>query len=587
MTDLFAIIQKNRGWSNDFLNHLDDNDHPEIKDMSVLVARLHGHHVQGEQIVIIPDFDTDGITSGVIGFAALAEMGFNVGLYQPDYHRGHGVTPADIDAVLTDYPHAAAVLTCDVGITAHEGVNYAKSKGLAVYITDHHMETEGRVAADVVVDPSRVDDTYPTKGICGAHVMYQLVETYARTHAPHNLGAIQMLKVLAGLGTVADVMPMIKENRQLVRDALSLTRLLFPELTYHGPDPQKATLVTITRTQNHHPVFLSVIEGTAVLLAEFARLGKLRDVKDVNEGFYGFYLAPALNSIRRIDGDIADAFGIFLSPDRANCARRVIDGNERRKQMVLEYREAIDNTVQPFAPYIYLVDAPTGMLGLLANNLMADSGLPTVVLRAPEAELENITGTPGGSARSPMWFPLNTVVNDAGYRAAGHEHACGVSVPTISEVEGLYELFANAVPATQKQLQASGEMDRLTSADLVLGWGPDAEGDPDDNESIRFLIHRLAALQPFGHGFEEPVIELEVDLRYAVVSTMGRENQHLRITTLNGTKCLWWNKGHLAEKIINDATLKQSPVIRFQGKFSLNTFRGKTNTDFIINDQRS
>lgn len=587
---LYHLIRERRGWTNEYIREINDPSHPELKDMDLLVQKLHELRLSGEQLVVVPDFDVDGITSGVIGLAGFAELGFNVGLYLPDYKRGHEFGPIDVEEVLHQHPQAKALITCDVGINAHAGVRAAREKDLLVFITDHHLETEGRVEADVVIDPSRTDETYPNKGICGAHVIYQVIRAYASEHQPEKLDDIDLLRLFAGIGTVADVMPLLYENRKLVKDSISLARLLYvaPEGDTRDReaelevDPNKSTLMALLRNSAHHPLFVSAFEGMGEVLAAFTRRRKLRDVTGIDAGFYGFYMAPALNSIRRIDGDLSDAFGTFFGKTKELCFERVLEGNDRRKELVAEYIERIQSDDQPFAPHIYLTEAPAGVLGLLANNLMQVSGKPTIVLHRPGHAGERISG----SARAPMWYPLNSIVNELGegFAAIGHEQACGIRAPDATRIQDLADSLEETSAAVFAELLASGELAEMDKVDLEIGSHEDADCDITEIEELIETVGRLQTLEPFGHGFEEPSVRLVVDLANVTFKTIGAEKQHLAIVLSSGIKCLWWNRADMLLELQERAQDPSPGASQAQlaGKLSVNMFMGNVSLDFIV-----
>jgi single-stranded-DNA-specific exonuclease len=185
-------------------------------------------------------------------------------------------------------------------------------------------------------------------------VLYQVIEAWAQAYMPSKMDSVHKLKLFAGIGTVSDVMPLLFENRQLVRDSLSLARLIY---TAPPADPEEeidinsSTLMTLLRAGGHNPVFVAAFEGFAMPCGN-SQGGKLRSVADLNEGFYGFYLAPAFNAARRINGSMSDCFGVFVSdtPEKkAACMQRVIEGNELRKELTVTHLEAIENSDQPLA----------------------------------------------------------------------------------------------------------------------------------------------------------------------------------------------------------------------------------------------
>jgi single-stranded-DNA-specific exonuclease len=422
--DLFSLLRARRGWTDEYLTAIDQPDHDTLMDLDRMLVELKRIHDSQELLVVVPDFDMDGITSGVLGYAGLSELGFNVTLHIPDYNRGHDVTTADITEVYSQYPAVKAIITCDGGVNSHEGIALARSLGITTLVTDHHVELSPGSNADVTVDPARINETYANPGICGAHVLYQVLEAWSYKYLPRKLDSVRMLKLFAGIGTVSDVMPLLYENRQLVRDSLSLARLLYvapPADPEKEVDINSTTLMTLLKAGGHNPVFVAAFEGFSIALREFTRVGKLRSISDINEGFFGFYLAPAFNAARRIGGSMSDCFGVFIAPtpeQKAACMQRVIEGNELRKELTIQHLEEIESSDQPLAPYVYFSEAPAGMLGLIAAQLMQRTGRPTVVVHRAADDSQPT----GGSARSPFWFPIIETMTAAGFTAIGHEN---------------------------------------------------------------------------------------------------------------------------------------------------------------------
>ena len=579
---LITTLRERRGWSDEFLYDLNNPHHDMLMSMSDMIKALRRIHKKQSHLIVLPDFDMDGITSAVIGYAGFSELGFNVSLYRPTYTRGHGVTITDIDEIMNRFPTAEAIITCDVGINDHEGIDYAKSKGLEVLVTDHHKEGPSRTKADVIVNPARFDETYALTGICGAHVLYQVVHTYARVAQPHKRETIELLRLFAGIGTVADVMPMLKENRKLTKDSYFIARMLYADPEIH--QVEDAPLLKILKVENHHPVFYSAFEGMAVALREFALKGKLRMADDIDAMFYGFYLAPAFNAIRRTEAELDDAFEVFFGTNKYAPMERIFENNEKRKQLVACLTEEIRTSERPYAPFIYLTHATSGMMGLLANTLMRISGLPTVVLGYPGSRNEK-----GGSARSPEWYPLNSRVNGLCERAEaiGHENACGVRVQSIEDIPHLAAFLEEDSTLVFQELMASGTLSELESSDLTFGTTPDVDGDIDDTDSIFELIAFIESMKPFGEAIPEPVMGIKTDLKSCRFDLLPRaregediEQKHLRITLPNGMKCLWWNHAHMLERLSADGASKAT----IQGRFEINTFMGNTSIDLIVTD---
>lgn len=576
-TTLFELLRTRRGWTDEYLAEIEDPHYTDLQGMDEMVATLHSLKRAGKKIVVVPDFDMDGISSGVLGYAGLCEMGFDAGLYVPDHRRGHDVTAEAIDEMLGQFPDAAAIITCDCGINSNAAMEHAKSKGLLTLVTDHHVELPPGSSADVAVDPARIQEDYPHPGICGAFVLYQVLMAYASAHARHKVGDVSMLKLFAGLGTVSDVMPLRYENRQVVKDSLSLARLLHsaPGISY---DPESSILMQLLRAQDHAPQYLDAFEGFAHVLATFHDTGKLRSVTDLNEGFYGFYLAPAFNSIRRINGSMYDAFGAFFhttASDKRAAADRVLAGNELRKEMVIGYLEELESRDQPLAPQVYLTSAPAGMLGLLASRLCSETGGPVAVLN--ERSLS-------GSARSPFWFPIIEEMTGAGFRAVGHENACGVSVSGPGDLEPFAEALAEAAERVHAQAVLDGSLKEAAATDLVIGDHSGADADLAALDELLEFVQHVDALAPYGHGFAKPTVSIALKLSECNVSSLGKDAKHVKITARSGLALLWWNA---ADKLMALREIASDPIssaVEFKASLSINEFRGNLSVQAFVDD---
>lgn len=592
--DLFGLLCQRRGWTDDYLASIENPDHDELLDMDLMIEALHEARTTGQKITIAPDFDMDGISSGVLGYAGLSELGFDVELHLPDYRRGHNLSPEDIEEIAQRFPDTKVLLTCDGGVNSHDGVAAARAKGWKTLVTDHHEELEPGSTADVTVNPCRLDETYSNPGICGAHVLYQVLEAYARMHDPYKLWEIRLLRLFAGLGTVSDVMPVLYENRQLVRDSLSICRLLWvappkPNGPYGDAEPhlidvENSTLMQLLRIDEHHPVFISAFRGFALMLKAFTQTGKIRDVDSIDEGFYGFYLAPAMNSPRRTGEPLEPCFSVFIAPtpeEMLEAAQIVIAGNEMRKELVIEHFAELTDGDQPLAPWVFFSKAPAGMYGLLANKMMHRTGHPTVVVNRPISPSDFVSG----SGRAPGWFDIiSSLEPHEGLSAIGHQQACGVKVERAELLDELIKVLQEATEVALLDVDQDAPR-----GDLVLGPDEDCDADFDDLDPLFEFVHRTESLRPFGHGFTAPVVEIAIEPMGLRVDRIGTERQHLRLVTRNGLSCLWWN---VAEeqyepltRLVHQASRTQSnSTLRFTAKLQLNTFRGETRLQAVIDE---
>lgn len=597
--ELFTRVRERMGWTDQYLKSINSPEHPLLKDIDQMSMALEILRTSDKEITIVPDFDTDGICAGMILYAGLNEIGLTTNLHIPDYHLGHEIQPTVIDAVRQQFPNTSAIITCDAGTNSTAALNHANDIGLITLVTDHHVE-EAKSLAHILVNPNRLDETYPNREICGAHVAYQVVERYASLYRPGALSAITWLKTFAGIGTVADVMGLVYENRDLVREALMFTRLLTttPEPAptykkvkskYEEPDEfddiditidKTPTLLSMLRSQNHHPVYMRAFEGLAMLLEE---LGTTHE--RVDEQLYGFSVAPAFNATRRIDGDYRTGFAVFTAdtPDEQRAAaQRLVEYNVQRKTQVRMILSEILESDQPWAPYVFPTDALPGMLGLIAQNLMLMHGHPVAVVRI------HVDGSCSGSMRSPTWFPVIeqlSSLGDPNIGAQGHEFACGVHAPSP---QALHDALATLVPKRKDEVIAeTGILVHSDPAALVLGTSPDADAPLHEIKAITQYMSAVKELAPFGHGFPAPPVDMVINLVTCSIYTMGDQKQHLKIITPEGVALLWWNRSDLAP-LLNERKSRIDPadtVCRLRVTLSLNTFAGRTTLQGIVDHE--
>lgn len=596
--DLFNRVRERMGWTDQYLKEINDPHHPLLKDIDRMVMALEMMRAQGQEITIVPDFDTDGICAGTILYAGLSEMGVKTNLHVPDYHLGHEIQPSVIETVMQQFPRTAAIITCDAGTNSRDALTYANHIGLLTFVTDHHVE-EGKSLAHILINPNRGDEAYPNKEICGAHVAYQLVERYASVYHSDALSSITWLKTFAGIGTVADIMGLVYENRNLVREALMFTRLLIatpePSYTprkksrYEEPDEfdglsldidRTPTLLSMLRSQNHHPVYMRAFEGMNLLLQA---IGATHD--RVDEQLYGFSVAPAFNATRRVDGDYTTGFAVFTADTREEqkkAAERLVEYNETRKQQVREILSDIMGSDQPWAPYVFVTDALPGMLGLIAQNIMLMHGHPVAVVRI------HPDGSCSGSMRSPTWFPVIeqlASLQDPNIGAQGHEFACGVRARSPQQ---LYDALATLVPQQRDAVIAqTGVLTHSDPAALVLGTAPDTDAPLDEIRAITQYMDKVKELAPFGHGFPAPPVDVVINLSVCSIHTMGDHKQHLKLITPEGVALLWWKRSDLAPHLTErkNSVDAADMMCRLRVTLGLNTFAGRTTLQGIVDHE--
>ena len=561
MNHLMELVLAHRGLTEADLLSYDDPRRGELKDVDVLCGRLADIRREGKKITIIPDFDMDGIMSGTVGYAGLSELGFNVELFIPNPSDKYGFRAEQIDRLLEEHPGTEVIITCDTGIGCTDGAEYAVSKGIEVLITDHHLEKEDATArqwATVTVDPYAIGEEYAHPDICGAHVLWQCLYRFATLYGSvKDVERIWKLRIFAGVGTISDIMPVLYENRKLVRDAVDITRE-----TWVAGKPFVDFLDGASEPYKH------AFRGLYAAIKSLSNAGKLRGgPDDLNEEVFGFLLSPVFNSVKRLDGDMERAFGVFFGDKQFDDMHYLIELNEERKRIANEKFDELLHGDNPYAPFCYISDAPAGIMGLLATKMLSETGYPCVVVA------QNKNGTFSGSGRSPKWYPFNTRASAEGFRVSGHEGAFGCG---FGGTEDLDRLVAFLTEDVEKEREAhAGEL--VEDTDFVIA--PDGSGDVGiDMEMFLDFVDELESYRPFGSGFEMPQAMVDFDAESASWFTMGRDGSHLKAVLPQGFEVICWGEG---ARLANGK--KPTGRIQISGKLSANTYLGVRKAQFSGN----
>ena len=539
---------RKRGFTDDILKKIEDGRHTALDNLQIMCQRLHEIKLAHKHIVLIPDFDFDGISSGSCGYAGFCELGFYFSLYLPNVDR-YGFGPEDIDAILLKWPDTKVIMTCDVGITCISAIKYAKSLGLEVLITDHHVGKFDN-GADVVIDPAAINSTYSNvfghSDICGAYVMWSLLVSYAKMYDHSKLNAMERLIVFAGFGTVSDIMPMVCENRVAVKDSLHILQWLMP---YDDIINEYATFENYVATplSGYHDLgdsyqYRSAFYGLQLIMWYFKSEKHLHH-KNIDEDFFGFTLAPMFNSIKRMGADINLAFGVFFDKEHAfQYLSELYDLNEKRKKLVDELMVNLSDIPQPFAPFIYLSDASAGVLGLLASKLLKATGLPTIVVnRTPSCD-----GKLHGSGRSPLNYNFMDAIHRLQISSnlidiKGHPYAFGATLPANDDL--LSCLYMTLYTDTMSIVEEISSTDPLESADFIIGSDSDCDVDFDVFTLDDYLTE-IQSFKPFGHGFFRPNIAIKLtkeDMKSCPWFIIGKESQHVKFCQDEGLDIIIWD----------------------------------------------
>lgn len=583
MNELIRISFGKMGYDYDFLTAISKPEYGPgyvFKGEAEICLALRDLRASKGRVVVLPDFDMDGIAAGTVLHAGLSLLGFRTSLYKPVPNNGYGFKQGDIDAIVHSWPDVKAILTCDVGIAADFAVAYAASFGIRVLVTDHHIEKPGRrVDAEAVMDPCRYDETAPFRGVCGAWVAWHLVTTFAAL-AGNDLQRrlCRKLVLFVGLGSCGDLMPMVHDTRLAVLESVKEFRELMAAeslAAYFGCDDASLP-----------EAYAAPFDNMKALHAFLAGFGKA-DEKSVTDEDYSFLYCPMFNSVRRMGQPMDNVYAmlyqrhVWNSLDRLTLFRWFYDLNDARKKTVsMLYAQMENDRRQALAPYIYLVDAVPGILGLLAAKLMDRFGRPCLVLR-PDPE----KGGFSGSARVPKWMEKGDMLEADGVVSDGHDRAFGVFVPEsrLRDVWARMDARYRAEYARHAAEQGAGT-DRRT---VVCIGGHAACGDYDfsinkldDFDTCMDYASEIGRFRPFGTDFPEPVFVLKF-LKSDVVGArkMGSDNTHARLSFDANFQAVWFGGARFLDEIENDAP--DTPYA-LEGRFGINSFNGSTSLQFMV-----
>jgi single-stranded-DNA-specific exonuclease len=364
-----------------------------MKDMDKAVARIRGALKAREKILVYGDYDVDGMTSVALVYSALRSLGADVSYYIPNrLEEGYGLNAGAIKRAHKD--GVSLLITVDCGITSFREAEIAAHAGIDVIVTDHHEILEGRIPnAFAVVNPLQKDCPYPFKHLAGVGIAYKLVKAlYEGTE----MFAEDFLD-LVSLGTVADIAPLLGENRVLTKHGLG-------ELNRRGRTGLRALME------------VSGLNG-----------------KDISSGHIGFVLGPRINAMGRT-GTPQKALDLLLSEDGDDAIRlaRMLDAENRNRQKIeariLEEALAKIEREVNFKSHRVIVlsgeDWHPGVIGIVASRIADRFYRPAIMI-----SLDGRLGK--GSGRSIEGFHLFDYLlkcRDHLVGFGGHEAACGITI---------------------------------------------------------------------------------------------------------------------------------------------------------------
>lgn len=424
--------------------------------------RLWGAILKGDRILIHGDYDTDGITAAALMAWVLRQNGADVECYLP--HRiddGYGLTAESIEKACAD--HCRLLLTVDCGITSYDAIRAARDHGLDIIVTDHHMPGNEPLAAHTIVDPKLPGAPATIQDLAGVGVAFKVCHAFVKCGRQNGFGGedtdLKQGLDLVALGTVADIVPLLHENRLLVR---------------HGLD----VLARQQRPGIH-------------ALCEIANIRDELSTADIT-----YRLAPRLNATGRM-GDPIDSLRLLESDSMVsafNLARSLDEHNRQRQLIEEEVVQSADAQIAALydlsrnrAIVVWNESWHQGVVGIVASRLTRRYHRPSVVLT------RDANGQYTGSARSIRRVNLVELLEHCRgslVRYGGHAMAAGLSLEPA-----MLPSFCQEFESAVSQILGVDAMRPLL----------DIAGEVQFDELTGQFFEELSLLQPFGHSNPEPV----------------------------------------------------------------------------------
>lgn len=488
ISDLLAKVLINRGLTdkneiNKFLySKIEDLNNPFLlNDMDIAVNRILLAKERNEKVIVYGDYDVDGITSIAVMVKFFRELGINIEYYLPSrLEEGYGLNN---DALLKIRNNGTDLLiTVDCGISAYNEVEYAKSLGMEVIVTDHHECPEKLPETIAVIDPKRPDNTYPFNALAGVGVTFKLIQAISLKLELDRKKYLKYLDIVC-LGTVADIVPLVNENRVIVKYGLMLVR----------------------ETKNI---------GLRALI-------KLSGYTKIDSSLISFGLAPRINACGRM-GKADLALELLLTNDVSEAERIALELNTINKERQEVEKNIMEDAIKIIEEKkLYEDDVIVvgkegwhhGVIGIVASKITETYYKPSILVCFED-------GIGKGSGRSVDGFDLHkalTACMDDLDRFGGHEMAIGLTVKQDS-----FEKFRKDVNEYAKNVI---EKDKI----------PTIKVDAEINADMISLdkLNELEILEPYGESNPMPIFVYK-NIRVEGIRLLSND-RHLKLMLKDGS----------------------------------------------------
>lgn len=494
-----------------------------LPDMDVAVARIRAAVAANERICIYGDYDADGVCAGAILLKCFRKLRANAFLYIPSRHGdGYGLNAETIRKLAAS--GVRLIVTVDNGIAAIEEAELCAALGVQLIVTDHHRQGDRLPKAVAVVSASRTDAAYPNPHLCGAAVAMKL----SCALLPDEDHADDL--ALAAVATVADVVPLLGENRAIVACGM-------PHIVQNA--------------------------GLAELI-DVAGAGE----KPVSSKTLAYLIAPRLNAAGRM-ADAQRAAALLLCTERRQANPLAVSlNNDNRLRQDIEaeiMQQALDRIAEAHmeeqsALLLHRADWNPGVVGIVASRLAMRFGKPAILFTGADGVLT-------GSGRSPAGIDLYGALqhfSDRFVRFGGHRRAAGVTIeePLLAALQSDFSDYIDSVyPPDMLQPTVVYE-EQVALGDLT-----------------QRCVEELELLGPFGEGNPEPVVLLD-GVRFCDVSYMSG-GAHLSASLTDGEtamRTVAFGKGD------RHAELTEAGSWQVTAKPVVNRFRGRETVELMLMD---
>ena len=504
-----------------------------LKDMDRAVSRIEKAIIDNENILIYGDYDVDGTTSVSLVSSYLKTITNHIATYIPDrYDEGYGISYQGIDFASDN--NFSLIIALDCGIKAIEKVSYASQKNVDFIICDHHKPGDEIPKAFAVLNPKRVDCTYPYKELCGCGVGFKLVHALASRRG-QTIEDIQQYLDLVATAIAADIVPITGENRILTYYGLEV-------INSNPRNGIKAIIHQINKKK------LTITDVVFIIAPRINAAGRIK---------HGNYAVELLTEM-----DFEVALDFAASIEKFNLERKELD-----KKITYEALQQIEsaNEKEKFSTVVYSENWHKGVIGIVASRLIESFYRPTLVFTKSGNKL-------AASARSVKGFDVYEALNECSEyleQFGGHKYAAGLTLDPKN-----YSAFKNKFEEVVKASIDKNLLIPEITIDLEL----------ELSEITPKFFRILQQMGPFGPQNMKPVFKTTSVRDNGYGKTVGADKSHLKLNIIDGADKKTYNAigfglGNKIKSIKGDFDIAYS--------LDENEWKGNTSIQLILKDLKN